>query len=104
MDGGWVWSLPRERSAPHVSPQQPEDPEDLMGREVGSSVSSTPSAEVEVIEERAAIMQYDGRLARYEAERRASGPKPAAAYFRTLRNKGTRVAEVQSDSSNSVRR
>lgn len=110
MDGGWVWSLPGERSASHATPKQPEDPEDpkdsedLMGQEVGSSGSSTPSAEVEAIEERAAIMQYDGRLARNEAERRASGPKPAAAYFRTLRNNGTRIAEVQSDSSNSVRR
>jgi hypothetical protein len=102
MDGGWVWSLPDERSASHVAPKQPEDPkdpEDLMDQEVGSSVSSA-----EAIEERAAIMQYDGRLARYEPEIRASGPKPAAAYFRTLWSNGTRVAEVQSDSSNSVRR
>jgi len=107
MDGGWVWSLPDERAASHVAPKQPEDPkdpEDLMGQEVGSSVSSASTEEFEARTERAAIMEFDGRLPRYEAERQASGPKPAETYFRAWRNNGTRVTEVQSDSPNSVRR
>jgi len=110
MGGGWDWSLPDAQAMTSVSSESPEDlkgpedPEDLRVQQLGSSVSSAPSVGYEAIEERVAIMEHDGRLTRFDAERRVRGPTPAADYFHTLRNHGVPVNEVRSEPSNSVRR
>jgi hypothetical protein len=104
MVGGWDWRLPDKTPAAPAKAEDAEGAEEVIFQSPTSSVSSASTAEFETRTERAAIMEFDGRLPHYEAERRASGPKPAAAYFRSLRSNGTRVTEVQSDSPNSVRR
>jgi putative DNA primase/helicase len=102
MGGGWHWSLPSADSVVAATSEDSEDPEGLKPQLLESSVSSASTKEFEARTERAAIMEFDERLTRSEAEKRASGPKPAAAYFRAWRNNGTRVTEVQSDSPNSL--
>jgi putative DNA primase/helicase len=104
MVGGWDWRLPDKNPSAPAKVEDVEGAEEVTFQSLTSSVSSASTEEFEARTERVAIMEFDGRLPRYEAEKRASGLKPAAAYFRTLRDNGTRVTEVQSDSSNSVRR